>query len=168
MAWFFARFVGLLLLAALIYNLPIVEDRFIEPWNHLLAQAAFGVMHWADSTVQLSGNVLSSTTQAHAVSVESDCNGIEPTLLVLSAVLAFPASWSRRIQGLAVGLAVVQGLNLVRIVSLFYFGLWDTEIFDWTHKYLWPVVLTIAALATFVWWLRSLPGDAGPDPRPQP
>jgi exosortase H (IPTLxxWG-CTERM-specific) len=100
--------------------------------------------------------------------VESDCNGIEPTLLVLSAVLAFPASWSRRIQGLAVGLAVVQGLNLVRIVSLFYFGLWDTEIFDWTHKYLWPVVLTIAALGTFVWWLRTLPSDTGTNPRTQP
>ncbi|NCA69135.1 MAG: exosortase H [Sphingobacteriia bacterium] len=161
---FIAKFLGLLLVLSFIYNLPSVSAALIEPWNLILAQAAFGVMQLIDADVRLSGNVISTLAGANAVSVESDCNGVEATLLLLCAVVAFPASWKERLIGLAVGLFLVQGLNLVRIVSLFYLGQWNMAVFDWTHKYLWPIILIVVALLAFAWWIRSVVDATGGPP----
>jgi hypothetical protein len=55
----------------------------------------------------------------------------------------------------------VQGLNLVRIISLFYLGLWDRESFEWAHLYVWQALIILDALVVFLVWARFLP----PEPR---
>lgn len=159
---FLAKFLGLLLVLSFVYNLPSVGAAVIEPWNHFLAKVAFALMQPFDESVRLAGNVIGTLDGGYAVSVESDCNGVEATFLLLCAILAFPATWRARAVGLAVGLFLVQGLNLVRIITLFYIGQWHTGLFDWTHKYLWPVVLILVALLIFAWWMRVY-GDPPPN-----
>ncbi len=156
---FILKFLGLVLVSVLLYNLSVVTTILVEPWNHLLAQAAFWPLEWLDDNLYLSGKVIGTLSGSHAVSVESDCNGIEATLLLLCAVLAFPASWRARLVGAAFGLLVIQGLNLVRIISLVYLSQWDESVFKWTHEYLWPGLLILVALGIFGWWMRAL-GEA--------
>ena len=43
-----------------------------------------------------------------------------------------------------------------RQVSLFYLGQWNYDIFEWTHLYLWPVLIMMDVLLVFAIYLRWL------------
>jgi exosortase H (IPTLxxWG-CTERM-specific) len=92
---------------------------------------------------------------------------VEATLVLLAAMLAFPASWARKAIGLAVGIAAVQGLNIVRVISLFYLGQWNYDVFEWAHLYVWQALIMLDVLIVWLLWVRTLPrerGDRGPPP----
>jgi exosortase H (IPTLxxWG-CTERM-specific) len=96
-----------------------------------------------------------------AVSIEAGCNGVEATIVLVAAVLAFPASWRRKLAGLAIGIVAVQGLNIVRVISLFYLGQWNFSVFEWAHLYVWQALIMLDVLVVWLLWVRTLP-------RPEP
>jgi exosortase H (IPTLxxWG-CTERM-specific) len=75
--------------------------------------------------------------------------------------LAFPATWLQRVQAITLGFLAIQVANLLRIISLFYMGQWDIDIFNWVHLYLWPVLIMLDVLVVFILYLRyiSKPGN---------
>ena len=56
-----------------------------------------------------------------------------------------------------IGFFAIQGLNIVRIVSLFYLGQWNQVAFEWFHLYLWQALIILDALVVWLVWLRTLP-----------
>ena len=62
---------------------------------------------------------------------------------------------------IGIGFLAIQGLNLVRIISLFYLGQWNRMWFDWFHLYLWQALIVLDALAVWLIWLRYLPRRVG-------
>jgi exosortase H (IPTLxxWG-CTERM-specific) len=154
---FLLLFVFLLLALSFVYNLEAVMEYAVQPWNHLLAYLSHGLLQLLGDEVLLRGNVLTEMQNAFSVSVENDCNGIEATLILAASVLAFPSHPGWKMAGVLAGFLIIQAMNVVRIVTLFYLGQWNTEVFDWTHKYLWPAVIIFAALVVFFIWIRLLP-----------
>ena len=59
--------------------------------------------------------------------------------------------------GFAIGFVAIQGLNLVRIISLFYLGQWNFTVFEWFHLYLWQALIILDAMVVWLIWLRTLP-----------
>jgi exosortase/archaeosortase family protein len=47
-------------------------------------------------------------------------------------------------------------MNILRIISLFYLGDWDLDIFSWVHLYLWPTLIMLDVLVVFILYLRYL------------
>jgi hypothetical protein len=45
-------------------------------------------------------------------------------------------------------------MNILRIISLFYLGMWNMTVFSWTHLYLWPVLIMLDVLVVFLFYLR--------------
>ena len=78
-------------------------------------------------------------------------------LVLVSAILAFPAPWKNKMSGLLFGFLAIQILNVVRIVSLFYLGMWSPVWFKWFHEYLWQALIVLDALIVFLVWLRYVP-----------
>ncbi len=163
---YLSLFLGLLLGLSLVFNLEQVQQWVLKPWNQLLASASFAVLQPIGAQVQLFGNVLSNPESGFSVAVENDCNGLEVTLLLLSAVFSFPATWRAKARGLLLGFLTIQGLNLLRIITLFYLGQWNEPVFKWAHQYLWPVLIIVATLGVFLTWTRGAarPGPAAPGP----
>ena len=95
--------------------------------------ALFGGQAWVQ------GNVL--TIPGFSVRILDLCNGVEATLLLWTAMLAFPAPWRYRLWGLLIGLLGVQALNLARIISLVYLGVWNPAWFYWVHWYVWDALI---------------------------
>jgi exosortase H (IPTLxxWG-CTERM-specific) len=156
-ARFFVVFVVLL---AVLFGLELtapVQAWLVAPWTAALARLAAGVVTLFDPSVQASGNVLRTSASPFAVAIEAGCNGVEATLVLLAAMLAFPASWPRRLAGLAIGIVAVQGLNVVRVISLFYLGQWNRDAFEWAHLYLWQALIVLDVLVVWLLWVRSLP-----------
>jgi len=81
---------------------------------------------------------------------------VEATIVLIAAVLAFPAPWRARLAAIVLGFLAVQALNIVRIISLFYIGNWNLDIFSWVHLYLWPVLIMLDVLIVFIIYLRYL------------
>ena len=152
-----------LVLLAVLFGLeltPPVQDWFVVPWTNTLARVSAGLVTLFDPDVVSNGKVLRSTSNNFAVSIEAGCNGVEATLVLLAAMLAFPASWSRKAIGLAAGIAAVQGLNVIRVISLFYLGQWNRDVFEWAHLYVWQALIMLDVLIVWLLWVRTLPRGA--------
>jgi len=102
------------------------------------------------------------------VSIEAGCNGVEATIVLIAAILAFPAPWKHKLIGLAAGIVAVQGLNILRVISLFYLGQWDFKVFEWAHLYVWQALIMLDVLVVWLIWVRTLPreGDDRAPPTP--
>ena len=157
MVRFFVLF--LVLLAGLfgVELTPWAQRYFVEPWTNQLASISAALVTLADPNVAVAGKVLRSTSNGFAVSIEAGCNGVEATIVLLAAVLAFPAPWKNKVIGLLAGIVAVQGLNIVRVISLFYLGQWDSRMFEWAHLYVWQALIMLDVLIVWLVWVRTLP-----------
>ena len=136
---------------------PPVERHFIDPFTALLADACAWIIHWFDPSTQATGKYISSADGRFIVSIERGCNGIEAVIILFAAIVAFPAPWKHKLAGLGGGFVAIQVLNVVRIVSLFFLGMWHRTWFEWFHLYLWQALIVLDALIVFLVWLRTLP-----------
>ena len=163
---FFTTFVVLLVALFGFELTPWAQEHLVVPWTNALAAICAWVVTMVDPDVAATGKLLRSTANGFAVSIEAGCNGIEATIVLGAAMLAFPAPWRSKVLGLAAGIVAVQGLNVVRVISLFYLGQWDRQVFEWAHLYLWQALIMLDVLVVWLVWVRLLPraGDAGGHP----
>ncbi len=145
-----------------------VQTALILPWTSLLADASGWLMSVFDAHVATAGKVVSSTANGFAVSIEPGCNGVEAMIVLLAAIIAFPAPFVYKLKGLIWGFVAIQGMNLLRIISLFYLGQWSHELFDWAHLYIWQALIMLDALIVFLVWIRYLPHDQTIEPPAPP
>jgi exosortase H (IPTLxxWG-CTERM-specific) len=139
---------------------PWVQQHLVLPWTNLIAATSAGLVTLFDPGVVATGKVLQSKASGFAVSIESGCNGVEATIVLVAAILAFPAPWKSRLIGLSVGVVAVQGLNIIRVISLFYLGQWDLAAFEWAHLYVWQALIMLDVLIVWLIWVRTLPATA--------
>src|SRR5258705_12052508 len=129
-------FVLFLVVLAVLFGLeltPWAQAYFVVPWTNALAAVSTSAVALFDPNVVAAGKVIRSVTNGFAVSIEAGCNGVEATLVLFAAILAFPAPWRHKALGLGIGVTAVQLLNIVRVISLFYLGQWSLEVFEWAH-----------------------------------
>ncbi len=131
-----------------------IQRMVVAPWTASLTAICAHLVTLFDGHAAASGNVLRSTVNGFAVSIEAGCNGVEAALVLVAAMLAFRASWKARLAGIATGLVAVQALNVVRVVSLFYIGQWSPRAFEWAHLYLWQALIMLDVLVVWLLWLR--------------
>ena len=127
-----------------------------------MARVSGALMRVFDASITTSGNVIGATGSPFAVSIEAGCNGVEATLVLVAAMLAFPAPWPHRVRGMLIGVAAVQALNVLRVVSLFYLGRWNEDAFEWAHLYVWQALIMLDVLIVWVVWVRFAPAAAAP------
>jgi exosortase H (IPTLxxWG-CTERM-specific) len=141
-----------------------VQRWVVLPWTEALTRASAWLITLADPQVAAAGKVLRSTRNGFAVSIEPGCNGIEAALVLVAAMIAFPAPWGHRFLGLAAGLSAVQALNVVRVISLFYLGQWSMRAFEWAHLYAWQALIMLDVLVVALVWMRMTPIAAPASP----
>jgi len=140
-----------------------VNDAVVLPFTGLLVKVSAAILRAVGEPVVTSGTVIRSAL--FAVDVKNGCNGIEAALLLLAAMLAFPASAKARAAGIAAGLLAIQLVNLFRIVSLFWLGAHRRDLFDLFHAAIWQTLLILLAVGIFLAWGRKLRGGEGAEAR---
>jgi exosortase/archaeosortase family protein len=86
--------------------------------------------------------------------IVTECTSLMPTLILWSAILAFPAPWRLRASGLILVAAGLWIYNLIRLLGLFVVkALWPTA-YDAVHVYLWQTTTLAVVFAFFFLWLR--------------
>ena len=153
-------FVVLLLGLFTIEVLQPVQEHVVLPFTAGIAWVSVSIIELFDSGVVSAGKVIRDLETGFAVSIEPGCNGVEAMIILFAAIFAFPAPLKSKIIGFVIGFFAIQGLNLVRIISLFYLGQWNMTWFNWFHLYLWQALIILDALVVWLIWLRTLPPPA--------
>lgn len=150
--------------------LPSMNKKVLPGLQKLNAQASAAVMNvfgekaWTDDT-----NI---NSKRYSVNIKHGCDAIEPIALFIAAVLAFPAPLRTKLPGLLIGTLVLTALNIVRIISLFYIGIYWPRAFDTMHEDVWqPAFIVFSLLFWVLWalWATKPPSSFGADrqePRP--
>jgi exosortase/archaeosortase family protein len=89
------------------------------------------------------------------VTIYNGCNGLITSLIFVSAVLAFPARLGAKVIGVLGGLVAIQLVNLVRILALFYTGVFAPEWFDESHLVIWQSIVILCGVALWMLWARA-------------
>ena len=163
---FIFLFLAYLLALFALELLQPIDEHIILPFTAGIAKVSVWLVGLFDANAIAYGKVLESTKNGFAISIERGCNGVEAVIILVSAMLAFPAPWKNRLVGIGLGFIAIQALNLVRIISLFYLGQWNRTWFDWFHLYLWQALIVLDALVAFLIWLRYLPRNEALEPAP--
>jgi len=160
------RFIAIFLVCLLVlFTLDLlqpVQTYIILPFTAGIAHVSVWVMQLFDHNVIAHQNEIVSAISGGGIEIVAGCNGVEAVLILVSAIVAFPAPWKHKLVGVVLGFCAIQALNLLRIVSLFYLHEWNQVWFEWFHLYLWQALIILDALVFWLIWLRYLPRAAAP------
>ncbi|RYF43496.1 MAG: exosortase H [Comamonadaceae bacterium] len=151
---FLLTFTGVLLALFVAQLTPPAQQYLIVPFTGVLAQASAALAGLFDPEVVASGKLLLNSRTGQGVIIEAGCNGVEACIILVAALLAYPASWRARGVGLVAGMAAIQGVNLLRIISLFYLSQWNMQVFEFSHLYLWQALIMLDVVAVWLLWMR--------------
>ena len=137
-----------------------VRQAVILPFTFGIAQFCSWLVQIFDANVVATGDVIRDSVSGLAIQIAPGCNGVEALIIMFAAIMAFPSPWLYKLKGLLLGFIAIQGLNSVRIISLFYLLQWDQNWFEWFHLYLWQALIILDALVVWLIWLRYMPKQA--------
>jgi exosortase H (IPTLxxWG-CTERM-specific) len=149
-ARFLILFLTILGVGFTVVALRQINDAFVTPYTAFIAQMSGFVLRAFGEEVTVTGCVVASPR--FAVTIYNGCNGLITSLIFISGVLAFPARVSAKLIGVFGGLLAIQLINLVRIVSLFYIGVFLPQHFNDAHIFVWQSLVIIAGISLWIVW----------------
>ncbi|MBL8112366.1 MAG: exosortase H [Acidobacteria bacterium] len=127
-----------------------MDEAFVKPFTNLVAKAGGAVCSALGENTSMTGTIIRSPR--FAVDIKNGCNGLETMFIFAAGVLAFPSPWKPKLLGLLVGMAAIQLVNLVRIVALFFTGVFFPELFEQSHTVVWQAIVVLAGVLFFLLW----------------
>ena len=91
-----------------------------------------------------------------SMTIMRGCEGTEGMVLVLAAVLAFPAGVKQKLPAVVLGILIVYLANLSRIVLLFYSLRYAPDLFQTMHIYVGQVYIIAVGLMYFLVWATRI------------
>ncbi|MFT5051811.1 MAG: exosortase/archaeosortase family protein [Chlamydiales bacterium] len=105
-------------------------------------------------------------TSKFQLEIRKGCDAIEPSALLVAAVLITPIATSRqKLTALAIGVPSLLIVNLVRIISLYYTGVHYPEAFEMVHVDIWQPGFVALTLIVWALWAASVLSKAN---KPKP
>jgi exosortase/archaeosortase family protein len=126
------------------------DDRATWAIRRVFALATSALLNaLGNATVVRDADVLSSS---FGISVVTACTGLFVTGLFLAAVVAFPSSWRAKLTGVGIGLAALFAVNVVRLASLYYVGMYWRSALEPIHQLVWQSLVIAFAVSLWLLW----------------
>ncbi len=141
------------------FELTPPGQALVRPWTASLAVSCACLIALFDPVIVSYGNIIHNPANGFGVAIEAGCNAVEACIILAAAMFAFPAPWRHKLIGLLLGMATVQAVNILRIISLFYLGQWRMDAFEFAHLYLWQGFIMLDVLVVWLIWMRAMPAQ---------
>lgn len=138
-------------------NQPLFAAYYIRPMTYL----AWLILHLVgiESAVDITG-----LGQGHcdlvlnriAYRVKHECTGLFANAIFLSAVLAYPAAWGKRITGALMGASAFYAFGILRIVLMAFVAVISPAHIHVFHIYVMVVVSLGFAVALWIYWIDAI------------
>ncbi len=158
--WVSVRVIGIFLFLIMAFFFILTWDPILQVVDigaglaQLSAWMSYGVLRPLGALggfpVHKIGTIMGSGS--FEVDVAPACSGAVPTSIYLAAVFAYPTSWRARWLGTAIGIGVIQAVNVVRVTALFLIGLYFRQVFHDTHVYVAQALVVCIAVALWLYW----------------
>lgn len=89
-----------------------------------------------------------------SLDIKFGCNGLEAVMIYSVAVIAFPATWKKKILGIVTGFIIIQVINILRIALLAYSGIHFSRLFEYIHIYVAQGLMIAISLGVFFIYLH--------------
>ena len=122
-------------------------ERFFDPWT---AESAAWALRLLGADGRANGIVVESTVTSFRI--VSECTILYPAVILISAVVAAPATWRRKLLA-SLLLPILAIVNLVRIVSLCYIQHWFPAALETAHYVVWQSLMICFTLLLWLFWL---------------
>lgn len=152
--WTSGLYVFLVLLLTSVLHVPSVETALLTPFRATVAWAARGVLTLLGIAAVGQGTHILAPHLS--VDIVDQCTGLDATVLLVPAILVFPAPWRTKGLGLLLSLGVMVVVNFLRVVSLCYVGTYSVTLLRLGHLYVWPTAVIITGLATLLFWAERI------------
>jgi len=146
-------------------------DSYLEFVSRLVA--------WSlDQAGMVTRNKNTIVYNSFAFQIVHDCSGIPSMTILVAAIMAFPATWSRRIIGILIGVLTLFVVNVLRLVCLGMIGdnarrieawLKIDNVFTIAHEYVWQGIFIIFVIGFWLIWVEKVvktKSPAGADTNP--
>jgi exosortase/archaeosortase family protein len=158
--WVSARVIGTFLVLIMVFFFVLTWDPILKVIDigaglaHLSAWMSYGVLRVISALVgfPLTHNGTIMGSGSFEVDVAPACSGAVPTSIYLAAVYAYPTTWRARWLGTAIGIGVIQAVNVLRVCALFLIGLYFHQLFHETHVYVAQALVVCVAVALWLYW----------------
>jgi exosortase family protein XrtM len=98
--------------------------------------------------------------------VTRGCEGVEMFLMLVAGILAFPATFKQRVQGLLLGSMLAYALSVARLMTLHYVLRYSPDAWEALHGLVLPLGPIILMALFFMRWsaasAAALPPDVSP------
>lgn len=150
---FLILFLVILAVFFLVVALQSVNDAIIVPYTTFVAKISGTIIQAFGEDLSINGCILHSPR--FAVTIYNGCNGLITSLIFIAGVLAFPARIGSKLIGVILGLLAIQAVNLVRIVSLFYIGVFFPKLFNSSHVFIWQSIVILFGVGLWMVWAQK-------------
>jgi exosortase/archaeosortase family protein len=120
--------------------------KWLDAYLHGYAASAGLVLSWLEPHIEVTGQTI---VGRYSLRIVRTCDAMDVTILLLAAVLSWPSRWTRRLVAAAVGIGALFLVNIVRICSLYYVGVYFPSSFELAHLEIWPAIILLVALGIF-------------------
>lgn len=138
---------------------PFFLHSFFPTYLGWTARVSSALLNALGQATSVSGASISGG--GFSVDVRRGCEAIEPSVIFVAALLAFPSPLRPKLPCLVVGGLILQALNVVRVVSLFLIGRYFPRAFEAMHVEVWQTVFIAVAVLLCVlslqWMVRPRP-----------
>jgi exosortase/archaeosortase family protein len=158
--WTSVRVIGTFLFLIMAFFFLLTWDPIVRVFDigaglaHASALMSYGVLRVLGAIggfpVERMGTIMGSGS--FEVDIAPACSGAVPTSIYLAAVFAYPTSWRARWLGTAIGIGVIQLVNIFRVCALFLIGLYFHAAFHDTHVYVAQALVVCVAVALWLYW----------------
>lgn len=133
------------------YYFPYPEQSPVRAWIdgflHRYAASAGVVLKFFDPQLTVVGQDI---VGRYSLRIVKTCDAMDVTILLISAILAWPSPWKRRIAASLASALALYVLNVVRICSLYFIGLHFPSFFEFAHLDVWPALILVLAVGAFL------------------
>ena len=142
----------LILLFYILINLSFFKT-YMHPQLISLNAAISGfILNVLGQNVAINGSVISSAQ--FSIDIKLGCDALEPMALFNAVVLAYPASISKKGVGIVCATFLLFSANIVRIVSLYFAGIYNQWLFDVMHETIWQFLFILFAISLCAYWIN--------------
>lgn len=155
-------FVGLVLVVNVLLLRQVRELPVVVHLLDLTAGLAGAALRILGEEAQVYGRHIASPR--YSLLVSHGCDAVQPIALLISAMIATPAAIRRKLIGAIVGVAILVSLNVVRVISLYYIGVFIPKYFDVMHLEVWGTVFVLLSISIWIVWASWATRERPPGP----
>jgi len=163
--WFVVVLVSTMIIFNALFYAWFSKTKVFDSYLALNADVSAFVLRIFGEQAKATG--VSVTSPRFALSIKRGCDAIQASVFFALLVAASPITVGRlRRLGWAVcGTLLLLVVNLLRIISLYYAGVWfSPELFEMMHVEVWQVAFILLPILLWLFWIRHVSKPQVPRP----